>query len=154
VSFTRQEEYRAISERIAWNNPRVHSFSQYLLRDDAPLDNVPRIARYSGFESGLRTASGRPKPALQGFRLPLVARRGRTSVSLWGLVRPASGSHPVTVEYLGNGAKSWRKLATVVTGRDGYWKKTTKLRKGRRYRVSWTAPDGTVYVGAAVRMYR
>lgn len=154
VSFARQEEYRAISERIAWSNPRVQTFSQYLLRDDNARDGVPRIARYSGFESGLRTASGRPKPALQGFRLPLVAKKGRKSVALWGLVRPGAGaSHAVTVEFLGNGAKSWRKLATVVTGKDGYWKKTTKLRKGRRYRVRWTAPDGTEFVGATVRMY-
>lgn len=154
VSFARQAEYRAISERIAWGNSRVKSFSQYLLRDDAPVDNVPRIARYSGFESGLKTASGRSKPSLLDFRLPLVAKRGKKSVALWGLVRPAAGSSPVTIEFLGNGAKSWHKLGTVVTGKDGYWKKTTRLRKGRRYRVKWTAPDGSVYLGARVRMYR
>ena len=34
VSLQRQSEYRAISERIAYDNPRVVAFSQYLLRDD------------------------------------------------------------------------------------------------------------------------
>jgi hypothetical protein len=154
VSFQRQEEYRAISERIAWANPRVASFSQYLLRDDNPVSGVPRIARYSGFESGLRTASGNPKASFDGFRLPLVAKRGKRSVTLWGLVRPGDGGRAATVEYSGNGGKSWHKLSTVGTNGLGYWKKGTAYRKGRVYRVTWIAPDGQTYTGATVRAYR
>lgn len=154
VSFTRQEEYRAISERIAWNNPRIKSFSQYLLRDDNPIRGVPRIARYGGFESGLRTSSGRAKKALDGFRLPLVATRGRRGVSLWGHVRPATGGQAVTVEYSSDGGRRWRKLATVSTDARGAWKKGTRYRKGRRYRVRWTSPEGVEYAGSAIRAYR
>src|SRR5213076_1518555 len=55
-----------------------------------PLMGVS-LARYSGFESGLMTSSGKPKPAMQSFRLPLAAKRRGSSASLWGLVRPATG---------------------------------------------------------------
>ena len=154
VSYIKQAEYRSISERIAWANPRVASFSQYLLRDDTPRENVPRIARYSGFESGLKSASGNPKPALEGFRLPLVAKRGRSGVTLWGLVRPASGAQAVTVEMSDNDGRTWVKLATVATDGAGYWRKGTRYRSGRRWRVIWTAPDGTVFSGPGTRAYR
>jgi hypothetical protein len=152
VSFLRQAEYRAIAERIAWENPRVVWFSQYLLRDDPPRTEGPRSQRYSGFESGLRTAEGRPKTALSAFPLPLAARvRGRR-VSLWGLVRPAGG--PTTVVVEGSSGSSYRRLAQVRTTARGSWRLTTALRAGRRYRVRWTAPDGRTLTSPGMRAYR
>jgi hypothetical protein len=152
VSFLRQAEYRAIAERIAWENPRVVWFSQYLLRDDPPRTEGPRSQRYSGFESGLRTAEGRPKTALAAFPLPLAARvRGRR-VSLWGLVRPAAG--PTTVVVEGTSGSSYRRLAGVRTTARGSWRLTTPLRAGRRYRVRWTAPGGGTLRSPGMRAYR
>ena len=42
VSLAKQVEYRAIAERMAWSNPRVRAFSQYLLRDDRPIEGETR----------------------------------------------------------------------------------------------------------------
>jgi len=70
-----------ISEKLAWGNPRVVSFDQYLLRDDPPAN---------GFQSGLETYRGQVKPVFAGFRLPLVVTRTHSGVSFWGLVRPAT----------------------------------------------------------------
>ena len=74
VSLAQQAEFEETSERIAWDNPRVAAFSQYLLRDDAQISRpgagVPG-AGFVGFQSGLRFANGRDKPSLGGFRLPL-----------------------------------------------------------------------------------
>ncbi len=75
VSLQRQAEYRSYSERIAYDNSRVAAFSQYLLTDDLPRADVPESQKYGGFESGLRTTGGKAKPALDGFRLPLVAKK-------------------------------------------------------------------------------
>ena len=151
VSLARQAEYQAISERIAYNNPRVVAFSQYLLRDDNPRPG-PRIARYSGFESGLMTSSGKPKPAMQSFRLPLAVTRRGSHASLWGLVRPATG--PTTaVIYVADRHKTFHKLRTVTTDARGYWHLNASYRSGRRFRVSWTAPDGTVFRGPPIRAY-
>jgi hypothetical protein len=83
----------------------VVSFSQYLLRDDLPRRGVPRLQRYPGFETGLRTAAGKAKPSLAGFRLPLVVKRSGSRVALWGLVRPAHKLTRVTVQVRsGNGS--------------------------------------------------
>jgi hypothetical protein len=152
VSFQRQAEYRSYSERIAYYNPRVAAFSQYLLTDDEPREGVAETARYSGFESGLRTADGKAKPSLDGFRLPLVAKvASGGKVTLWGIVRPAQGATTVTVQQHEVG-RSWKTLATVSTNSRGTW--TRRASRGgakREWRVRWTAADGKQYTGPATR---
>jgi hypothetical protein len=152
VSLARQAEFQAISERIAYDNPRVVAFSQYLLRDDKPRRG-PRLARYSGFESGLRTSSGKAKPAMAGFRLPLAAKRRGSRVSLWGLIRPA-GAKTSAVVFYADRHKRLRKLRTVTTNSRGYWRLKAHYRKGRRFRVQWTSPDGKTFRGPPIRAYR
>ena len=94
VTLAQQVQYRAISERIAWTNPRVAAFSQYLLTDSDPAraDGKPT---YGGFESGLRFATGKAKPSLAAFRLPLAVQAHR----LEGL--------DLGLRATGAGARSW-----------------------------------------------
>ena len=148
VSEERQAEYRSISEQIAYRNPRVRAFSQYLLRDDLPREGS-LSQRYGGFESGLRHSGGEAKIAYDGFRLPLVAERGSRSTRLWGLVRPAGGRTTVRVEYRNRGSSRWRTLKRDRTDSRGYWATTTSSRSGRSYRVRWDE-----FVGAPTRSYR
>jgi hypothetical protein len=150
VSQMRQEEYRAIGERIAWGRGRVRAISQYLMRDDMPRKGSNR---YGGFESGLRTSSGRKKLAYQGFRLPLVARPSGRRVRLWGYVRPHDGAERVVIEYRNRGG-SWRRLKSTRTGGRGYLSTTTSYRSGRSYRLRWRAPNGTNYAGSPTRTIR
>ena len=152
VSFLRQAEYRAIAERIAWDNPRVVWFSQYLLRDDLPREDVPAAQRYSGFESGLRTASGRAKTALEAFPLPLAARRQGSRVSLWGLVRRAQAATTVErastrpqarLPAAGDGADVGARLVAAddrLTGRAAATASSGGRRTGRRRRAPGCAP--------------
>jgi hypothetical protein len=150
VSLSRQAEYIAISERIAFLNPRVRAFSQYLLRDDEPREGS-RSQRYGGFESGLRRSNGRPKPSYSGFRLPLVATNyGRWDV-LWGRVRPAAARTSVTVQ--ARRGRSWRNVGRVTTNAAAVWGTRVRHTDGRSYRVRWTAPNGTTYSGPAIRPY-
>jgi hypothetical protein len=151
VSLARQSDYRSIAERLAWSNPRVVAFSQYLLRDDAPVPGAPLAARYPGFESGLRTNAGKAKPALAGFRLPLAAFRRGAQVSLWGLVRPAAGPTRATVEY--RAGSSWRRLFALTTDARGSFTRTVAFRSGRRYRLVWTSPAGQTMRGTATSVY-
>ena len=151
VSETRQAEYRAIGEKIAWNTGRVRAISQYLMRDDLPRRGRNR---YGGFESGLRRSNGRKKLSYRAFRLPMVARRtGRRRVRLWGYVRPHDGRERVEIQYRGRRAH-WRHLKRDRTGGRGYWATTTRYRRERSYRVIWRAPDGTRYSGARTRVIR
>jgi hypothetical protein len=149
VSLALQNQYRSIAERIAYDNPRVTAFSQYLLRDDLP--DAPS-GKYGGFESGLRTSSGKDKPSLDGFRLPLAVKRSGSGVSLWGLVRPATGATTVRVEI--SDGKGFRTLADVRTTTRGTWRKQSSYRSGRQWRVRWTAPDGATFTSPAVGAYR
>lgn len=150
VSLARQAEFLAISERIAYRNPRVRLFSQYLMRDDQPRAGAAR-SRYSGFESGLRTSDGIAKPAYEAFRLPLVADSRGSTVHLWGRVRPAAGPVVVTIEVLDRGRRTWTRLKDDRTDRHGTWTATTRARSGRRYRVVWVDAAGTRHTGPAVR---
>jgi hypothetical protein len=151
VSFARQAAYLSIAEHMAYVNPRVRSFSQYLMSDDRPRASA--LNKYAGFESGLRTSKGRKKPAYKAFRLPLaVENYGRTDV-LWGLVRQHRQATSVTVQVDPKGKKGWRKLADVKTTSTGVYSLRATHRSGQRYRVRWTSPAGKRYTGASVRSY-
>jgi hypothetical protein len=149
VPLTTQAEYYAISERIAYRNPRVRSFSQYLLRDDDPGAGGER---YGGFESGLEYADGRIKrPAYDGFRLPLVAVRSGNRISLWGRVRPARGRTTAEIQVADRG-RGFRRLRTVRTDSRATFQLRTTYRRGRRWRLRWTSGD-TTYTGPGIRSY-
>jgi len=150
VSLSRQAEYTAIAERMAYANPRVKAFSQYLMQDDQPRKNVSRTERYSGFETGLKTSKGRKKPAYTAFILPLAATRYGSSDVLWGRVRPAIGPTDVTIEHrIGKG--KWRRLTALTTS--GVYGFRADHRAKQRYRVKWTRPDGGTLTGPPIRPY-
>ncbi len=67
VSLSEQAEYDAISEKIAWGDPQVLAFSQYLLTDE------PAHGGLNGYRTGLETTGGGAQAAL--LRLPRSPRR-------------------------------------------------------------------------------
>jgi hypothetical protein len=149
VSLRRQAEFLAIAERIAYANPRVAAFSQYLLVDDQPRRGS-RLQRYSGFETGLKTSSGRRKPAYDGFVLPLAVKRYGDNDVLWGRVRPATGPTEVTIQRkLGDGG--WKRLTVVPTS--GVYGFRAAHRSNQRYRVKWRRPGGGTITGPPIRPY-
>ena len=149
VSLSQQAAYLAISEHIAYVNPRVVQFSQYLLTDDAPRTSG---YKYGGFESGLISSSGKEKPAYQGFRLPLAAEEYGVSDVLWGLVRPLRARSSVTILHKLKG-KGWTELTSLNTTETGVYALTAKHASGQLYRVRWTAPDGGTYTGPPIHAY-
>ncbi len=153
VSYQQQSEYRAISERIAYDSHRVKAFSQYLLRDDNPIKGVPALARYGGFESGLKTAGGKLKPSFDAFRLPLViTKRTRTRAQAWGLIRPARAVTNLTIEYRDGTRGPFKALKQLKTDSGGYFRTDVAYRKGRQYRIAWGG-NGTVTHGGPTRAY-
>lgn len=152
VSQQQQVEERARAERMAYFNGRVRGFSQYLLTDDDAVPGAPITRRWPGFESGLREASGKKKPSFDAFRLVLDARpKGKKSVSLWGLVRPANGRVNVVIER--RTGKKFARWKTVKTDSRGSFTATDKLRKKVQYRYRWTSPDGKL-TSPYVRVFR
>ncbi|MEA2172146.1 MAG: hypothetical protein QOF76_5446 [Solirubrobacteraceae bacterium] len=136
VPEAKQNDYRNISEKIAYDNPRVKAFSQYLMRDDYDL---------GAFQSGLRYADGALKASYTGYALPLVATRVKQKVRLWGLVR--AGGSSVTVEQQDGGGE-WTSIGDVSTNSRGYWTTSASFKKGRKFRAvagEKTSPAASIY---------
>ncbi len=151
VSVARQAEEDAIAEHIAWSNPRVAAFSQYLLKDD-PLGGAPGASVHGGtigFQTGLEYLSGARKPLYFGFPVPLAVFKRGHGFSLWGLVRPAAGVTNVTLLVQPKGSRRYRVLKTVATDSLGYWSLSSST-QGAHWRVRWTSPTGVKYEGPPI----
>jgi hypothetical protein len=151
VPVGEQAEWDALSEYIAWRDPRVVAFSQYLLRDD-PVGGPPGSGVHGGrvgFQSGLEYVNGSPKPLYSAWPIPLVVSRESRGFSLWGLVRPATGVTTVTILIKAKGARSYHVLRTATTEALGYWSFTSTV-SGVDWRVRWTSPTGVKYEGPPI----
>lgn len=150
VSLSQQAEYDAISERIAWENPAVAAFSQYELRDDP----IPKHNHggWIGFQTGLETAGGQRKPLFYSFPVPLTVTKSGHGYSLWGLIRPATGSTTATILVKRRGARKFTTLKTVTTNSLGYWSFASST-QGTAWRVRWVSPSGVKYEGAPIVAY-
>lgn len=153
VSLAQQPEYMAIGEHIAWSNPRVKMFSQYLLRDEAAGKSKNRLKKFGGFDTGLELTSGKAKPSYAAWPVPLVVSRHGGRVSLWGLARPTSGVTAVSVLAASGRRGAFKPLLKASTDSLGYWRASSGYRAGRRWRLSWTSPSGRVYLGPPIRAY-
>ncbi len=154
VSAAKQAEYDAIAEQMAYSNPRVAAFSQYLLKDD-PLSGrltLSTIGGFVGFQTGLEYVNGTRKPLYYGFPVPLTVTKRGHGFSLWGLVRPTTKSTKVTVLVKLKGAHSYRTLKIVTTNGAGYWALHSSA-KGVDWRVRWISPAGVKYEGPPIRAY-
>ena len=138
-----QAEYDAISERVAYLNPRVASFAQYLLKDD------PVRSHAVGFQTGLEYFSGALKPSFSAFSVPLAVSRRGGHYDLWGFVRPAGGATTLTVEVQSRYSRHFKKLAQVSTDSLGYWTLSSATQTSH-WRVRWVSPSGVAYVGPPV----
>jgi hypothetical protein len=145
-----QAEYDAMAEEIAYRDPRVAAFSQYLLRDD-PVKGSQGSSVHGGsvgFQTGLEYANGTPKPLYYAWPVPLTATTLHHGVALWGLVRPAAGSTRVSVLVKADHSRRFRTLRSVTTNAGGYWSLDTG--GAESWRVRWTSPQGVVYEGPPI----
>jgi hypothetical protein len=102
VSTTLSRQAALINEKeeFAFRYERLKSHSQYLMFDD-PARPGPLSVKWSGFQTGLRFASGRAKPSFNAYRFPIVVKRRGRGVRIWGRVRPGSGRRFVRVQRRG-----------------------------------------------------
>jgi hypothetical protein len=90
TSPARQAALLNEKEEFAYRYGRLKSHSQYQLYDD-PARRGPPAVKWAGFQTGLRFANGRLKPAYNAYRFPIVVRTVRRKVVIWGRVRPGTG---------------------------------------------------------------
>jgi hypothetical protein len=122
---------------LAWRDPRVRNLTQYVWRDE-------RLGRNgAGWQSGLRFADDRPKPALRGFPQPFWADQtiGRTLARLWGQVRPG-GALVVSVQRSTPGSGRWTTIRRLRTDARGFFALRVRVTRRVDYRFVWQPSDG------------
>ena len=115
VSLSRQAEWINEFEYLAYKNRKVKTVTQFQLEDDSGLSKTKT------FQTGLRFAGGKDKPAFAAYLVPLFVQNRGKKFTVWGGVRGKSGR--VTIF---NGKK---KIKTVRLHR-GYFMTTVKKRRG------------------------
>jgi hypothetical protein len=127
VPLRRQSTMLSLAAMRAWRLPRVTMLIQYLYRDERAIHR---------FQTGLVFADQRPKPSLQGFRLPFaqMGRRGLRTV-VWGQIRNGRpGRKPYRLEVLRKNA--WKPVGRArLTNDHGVFIRTIRLKPGALLRI-------------------
>jgi hypothetical protein len=122
-----QAEWINESDWMAYQDERVVAVAQYKLIDE------PNVAN---FQTGLRYLGGSAKPAYEAYRLPIWVVDKGAEVSVYGQIRPASGtaSEVVLLQRSGSPDGPWDTvsrvdvssprghLLTTAPAADGYWR--------------------------------
>jgi hypothetical protein len=118
----------------AFQLPRVDMLIWFLYQDEPATGN---------WQSGLVSVTGKPKPALRAFPLPVaeVARSGARA-TLWGQVRPGKGPQRYRLEELRGG--SWRAVGGwYTTTSRGFFQRVVAAPRGAQFRVLSPAAAST-----------
>jgi hypothetical protein len=141
VSWAAQARYVGEAALRAYSAPRVEMLIQFLFRDDSSP---------AGWQSGLFTARGVPKPAARAFAQPLaeVSRTGTDTV-LWGQVRPGEGKRPYRLQRLRGGRWDWAG-GRSETNAHGFFRRVVRAGPGAQFRLV-SARDGRLGAVVVVR---
>lgn len=153
-----QARFLPEAELIAWANPAVRSFAQFLLRDRPERQVAGGLpARWRDYQTGLQFADGTPKPAETAFKYAFVVRRaGQAAIRVWGHVRHGHGPQTVRIATpLAGGV--WSPLpdvaAVIQTDEHGYFQGTLRGDPDALYRVE-VLSQGVWEPGVALRAVR
>jgi hypothetical protein len=160
-SQVQQAAYINQGEYMAFADPRVRAFAQFLLVDDRPKLSARAGSRsyWSTFQTGLIGLGGQVKPAYTAYRLPVfVAAPFRSErVEVWTQLRAARRGTLKTaaIEYRPDGAPSFAVLRHVqTTSPHGFLVAHVALATGGLLRIAWRDPaSGQVLRSRAVRVF-
>jgi hypothetical protein len=152
-STAQQAAYINEGEYMAWKNPRVKAFAQFLLVDDAPNSQHPKGSRayWSTFDSGLffyeGTAAASPKPAYFAFQLPLWLPKAKHGgdVAVWAQIRPSDGAagRTGTLQFQAAGASIWTPVTQVNSANpEGFISTHVALSSAGALRLAWADAQG------------
>jgi hypothetical protein len=157
VSQSTAAYYLNWAEYISWRNPRIQSFSQYLLYDPLPAKAGDD---FGGYASGLLTFGKHAQKApYAAWRLPLYlpvtsTRRGRR-LEVWGCARPAhyaqgdtGATQTVKIQFQRRSRGPFSTLRTVtITDRHGYFDLRMKFPASGTVRLAWAYPTSDQLLG-------
>ncbi|MGZ4249972.1 MAG: hypothetical protein ACXVUE_16895 [Solirubrobacteraceae bacterium] len=146
------------AEYISWRNPRISSFSQYLLYDPIPARSNND---WGGYASGLLTFGKHArKSTYAAWRLPLylpvtTAHRGR-QLEVWGCARPAhfaqddtGDTQTVAIQFQRGSSGPFTTVRTVnVTDPHGYFDVPMNFPGSGTVRLAWDYPASDGLLGS------
>ena len=157
VAPSRQGPLTSWGEYLAYRNPRVASFAQFLYVDDKPIAgySAGNPKRWSTWQSGLFTQDGRPKPFALDYMRPIhTIQRGRF-VRIFGGYRPGRTGEPISawLQYSPGGGE-WRTLRGVsVRNPRGYLSARVRVPRAGYVRIMWRdPPSGSPAPSRAMRV--
>jgi hypothetical protein len=141
--FMNQAEY------LSWLNPRVRAYDQYLMVD-------PASPSTSGFDTGLYSSDGKPKPSLNAYRMPLwmpVTRASSGSkLAVWGCARPAPALQTrygrpqrVAIQFAAGASSAFHTIRTVTLHSTGgcYFEDDVTFPGSGSVRLQWSGAGST-----------
>jgi hypothetical protein len=155
--FNDQARFLPEAELIAWANPKIKSFAQFLVRDRPIRLGTTQLVQWRDFQSGLETADGTPKPAETAFHYGLVIRQASDgTLRFWGHVRGATAPTQVRITTPGPGG-AWslapRLPGSIETDRYGFFQAQGPADPGALYRPE-VLVGGLWLPGIALRLLR
>jgi hypothetical protein len=144
-TLRQQAVFLSWAEYLAWRNPRVKTYAQFLLRDLPYSGPANPIRRQQGhWESGLLFADGRPKPMAGAFRAALHADRGDGRTHLWARVRGMPEGAEATIERRVGPRGRWQTVVTgSIGGRQVLFRRVRAVPRAR-YRMTVIAGERTL----------
>ena len=133
---------------LARTSSEVRSFPQFLLFDIGPDRSKPEgsRARHGGYETGLYTYDGKPKPkVIQGFRMPFAATSLpglRAGVEVSGQVRPGRGVQVVEVQRLDRATGWVTQGGRFATDGQGLYRRRLAGSGFGSFRARWVRSGG------------
>jgi hypothetical protein len=149
ADFSQQQQATFINEGayMAYRDPRVRAFAQFLLVDDRPRATATVGSRsyWSTFQTGLIGFDGKPKPAYTAFRMPLwvPAPRHGQRVAIWGQLRLAqhAAMRTAAIEYRPQGQHAFSVLRLFQTADPrGFFIAHAALVQPGSVRLAWREP--------------
>lgn len=143
-SQAQQAEFLNEGEYMAWRDPRIHSFAQFLLTDSGPNTAYPKGSKpyWATFQSGLLFYPfGNRKPAYFAFEFPLWLPRPRHGrhVAVWAQIRPAP--HTGTLQFQRRGSGRWTNVAHFApSNAEGFVSTSVSLPSAGSVRLRWDRP--------------
>ena len=126
VSWAAQSQYLAQAALRVAAAPYVDLLVQFMIQDEV---------RTNGWQSGLISSEGLPKPSFNSFMLPIVvAARAGLHTTIWGQVRPGVGRRTYQLER--STPDGWQPIGTAaLTDLRGTYLRIVSAPPGTRFRV-------------------
>lgn len=149
-SMSKVPYYLNLSEYMTWLDPRVATYAQYLIIDDANVDS---------FQTGLRFVDGTIKPTVYAaFQTPFMAIKGKSAnrITVWGCLR-AKPSGTVSAELQVKDGSDWTTVKKIpVSASSGYFMQSVAVSaaNSKTFRIKWSGGTSrSSKPGADVRMF-